>query len=57
MPKTVNGLYPQVASWDNLVCAYHEARRGKRHKPEVARFHRRWEENLLNIHNHLVWGS
>lgn len=57
MPKTANGLWEEVVSWDNLVNAYHEARKGKRFKPDIMRFHRHWEERLLNIHNHLVWGS
>ncbi len=57
MPKTANNLWPEVSSWDNLVRAYHEARKGKRFKPDIMRFHRHWEEELLNIHNHLVWGS
>ncbi|MDZ7804352.1 reverse transcriptase/maturase family protein [Thiohalophilus sp.] len=57
MPVTANGLWDELISWDNLVQAYQDARRGKRYKPDVLRFHRHWEERLLNIHNHLVWGS
>lgn len=57
MPKTVNGLFDEVVSWDNLLAAYHDARKGKRHKPDVSRFHRRWEERVLDLHNHLAWGS
>lgn len=57
MPVTANGLWDELISWDNLLAAYHEARKGKRYKPDVMRFHRHWEERLLNIHNHLVWGS
>lgn len=57
MPRAVSGLWDEVISWDNLVGAYFDARRSKRFKTDVMRFHRQWEENLLNIHNHLVWGS
>ena len=57
MPKTANNLWEQVTSWDNLVESYHQARKRKRYKPDVMRFHRRWEEELLNIHNHLVWNT
>lgn len=57
MPRTVNDLWDDFVSWDNLVGAYHDARKGKRYKPDVMRFHRHWEERILNIHNHLNWGS
>jgi len=57
MPKTANNLWDQVTSWENLVSAYHEARKGKRFKSDIMRFHRRWEEELLNLHNHLLWDS
>jgi len=57
MPITANGLWDELISWDNLVQAYQAARKSKRYKPDVLRFHRQWEERLLNIHNHLVWGS
>ncbi|SDK40428.1 reverse transcriptase/maturase family protein [Billgrantia gudaonensis] len=57
MPKTAKHLWEEVISWENLIAAYHEARKRKRYKIDVMRFHRRWEEELLNIHNHLVWQS
>jgi retron-type reverse transcriptase len=57
MPKTVDGLWEAVVSWDNLVAAYSEARKGKRYKPDVLRFSQQWEERLLNIHTHLLQGS
>lgn len=37
--------------------AYHDARKGKRYRPEVAKYHANLEENILNLHNHLVWGT
>lgn len=48
-------LYSKIIDFDNLMTAYHAARRGKRYRPEVARFTARLEENLINLHNHLVW--
>ena len=57
MSVTVNNIWQDVISWDNLIYGWKQARRGKRYKPEVVRFSERWEERLLNIHNHLVWGS
>lgn len=57
MPDSQNGLWHRVVSWDNLVEAYFAARQNKRFKQDIMRFHQRWEENLLNIHNHLLWGS
>lgn len=57
MPVTQSDLYDQVISFDNLLAAYYAARKGKRYRREVAVFAINLEENLLNIHNHLVWGS
>lgn len=57
MPVTHNDLYDQVASFDNLLAAYHMARRGKRYTQQGAAFSARREEHLINIHNHLVHGS
>lgn len=55
MPKTHNNLYSQIVDFDNLWEAYLAARKGKRYRKEVAEFTMRLEENLMNIHNHLVW--
>jgi len=57
MPKTNNNLYSRIADFDNLVAAYHECRRGKRYTPEALAFATNWEENLINIHEHLLWRS
>lgn len=50
-------LFDEIVSFDNLLEAYHAARRGKRYRPEVVRYSANLEENLINLHNHLVWGS
>ena len=57
MPKTHNSLYSKIVDFDNLVAAYHECRRGKRYTPEALAFATQWEENLINIHEHLKWRS
>lgn len=57
MPITHSGLYDRIIDFDNLLAAYEAARRGKRYRREVALFSINLEENLLNLHNHLVWGS
>lgn len=55
MPKTHNNLYEQIIDFDNLWNAYLEARKGKRYRREVSNFATNLEENLINLHNHLVW--
>lgn len=57
MTVTINNIWKDIISWDNLCYAWQQARKRKRYKPEVLRFSERWEENLLNLHNHLVWGT
>lgn len=55
MPRTASGLWPAVVEWDNLIEAYRKARKGKRYKPDVLRFAQRWDEELIDLHNRLVW--
>jgi len=57
MPRTHNDLYSRIIDFDNLWQAYLAAREGKRYRREVAQLNVNLEENLLNIHNHLVWGT
>lgn len=57
MAKTTGNLFDEISSFDNLYQAYLDARKGKRQHADVALFSANLEENLLNIHNHLVWGS
>lgn len=57
MPITHNDLHSRIIDFDNLWKAYLAAREGKRYRREVAQFNVNLEENLLNIHNHLVWGT
>src|SRR5690625_2431506 len=57
MARTTGNLFDQIISFDNLYAAYLEARKRKRQHSDVALFGANLEENLLNLHNHLVWGS
>lgn len=50
-------LHQRIIDFDNLMAAYYEARKGKRYRHEVVRYHANLEENILNLHNHLVWKS
>jgi hypothetical protein len=50
-------LYSRIISFENLLSAYDEARRGKRYTPEALDFAARWEEHLVNMHEHLKWRS
>ena len=57
MPKTHKYLFKQVVSLDNLLAAYHRARKKKRYRPNVTHFDFRLVENLLKIQRRLVDGS
>jgi retron-type reverse transcriptase len=47
-------LYEEIYDFDNLMKAYHAARKHKRYRPEVVKYTANLEENLLNLHNHLI---
>ena len=47
-------LYEQVYEWDNLVAAYDQVAKGKKHKREWILYDQKKEDELFNIHNHLV---
>lgn len=55
MPKTENNLYEKIIDFDNLLEAYRLCRLGKRYSFQAMEFAENLEENLINIHNHLVW--
>lgn len=52
--KTFKHLYPTITSFDNLLLAFHKARRGKRGRADVAAFEYHLEENLLTLQEELV---
>jgi len=57
MARTHHNLWPQLASWENLLLAYRRCRRRKRNKPAATAFDFAWESNLLAIQRELVSGT
>lgn len=57
MAKTYNNLYSRIYDFENLHRAYLKARRGRRDRREVQRFEQDLEGNLIELQNHLIWGS
>ena len=51
--KTFKHLYPQIYAFENLEQAFLNARRGKRHKPNVASFEMNLGEELLALQDEL----
>jgi retron-type reverse transcriptase len=54
MPKRRDNFYPRISAFTNLWYAYRDAARGKRAKPEVARFGFHVEERLLELERDLA---
>lgn len=52
--RRAGGLFPRVVAFDNLMCAAHEASRGKRRRPDVARFTLELEPELLALQRELI---
>ena len=57
MAKTTNNLWDTIINFETLYLSFQEAQKGKRYNPEIMKFKRNLEENLINIQNHLIWGS
>ena len=55
--KRLGGLWEAITAWDNLVLAYHKARRGKRNRPAVAWFACHLEPELLDLQRELRTGG
>ncbi len=49
MVRRVYDLYPRVYAFENLVAAEHAAARGKRRRPDVARFEYHLEDELVRL--------
>lgn len=47
-------LYEEICSFKNLLIAAKKARRGKRHRPDVAAFHHKLETELLRLQRELI---
>jgi len=54
MPRSYSGLWEQIVSWENLVAAYVNARKGKSTREDVVRFHNDLEKNLSGIRRRLL---
>lgn len=52
--KTHKHLYPQIASFENLLLAFKAARKGKRARADIAEFEFDLEENLLVLQKELT---
>ena len=52
--KRSGKLYRRIAEWDNLLCAFYNAARGKRLKPDVVLYEKNLYENLKNLQAHLI---
>ena len=48
-------LYEDVCSYDNLLCAFEKAKKGKCSKLYVINFEKNLNQNLLNLRNELVF--
>ncbi|MCA9028979.1 MAG: group II intron reverse transcriptase domain-containing protein [Planctomycetaceae bacterium] len=57
MAKTYRNLWPQFASWENLLAAYQKCRRCKRYRQPACEFDFAWEQNLLVLQRHLMAGT
>ena len=53
--KRIGNIYPKIYDFENLYCAYLEARKCKRYRQEVMIFTANLEENLIEIQNELIW--
>ena len=52
--KRHGNLYPQITAWDNLALAARKAKKGKRFRPNVARFQANLENNLVELQRELT---
>ncbi len=55
--KTYKNLYPRICAFENLEIAFRKARRGKRHKPNVAAFECNLDLELLDLQDDLLSGT
>lgn len=55
--KRIGQLWPRIIQLDNLWLAYHKARLGKQHRPEVAQFSFDLEAELIQLQQDLANGQ
>lgn len=51
----ITDIYDQIYSWENLYWSYENAGKGKWFRDDVVRFSANFEEELINIQNHLMY--
>jgi retron-type reverse transcriptase len=57
MGATIKDLLPAIYDFENLYEAWDAARKGKRYRDEVLQFTHDLEANLIDIQNHLIYGT
>jgi hypothetical protein len=55
--KTFKNLYPRICAFENLELAFRKARRGKRHRANVAAFEGNLDLELLSLQDDLLSGA
>ncbi|GHU42134.1 hypothetical protein FACS1894111_05540 [Clostridia bacterium] len=55
--KTIKNIFEKVVDFENLYQAWESARQGKRYREEVMQFSENLESNLIEIQNHLLYGT
>ena len=53
--KSIKNIYEKIYDFENLHKAWEEARKRKRYRDDVLIFNRNYEEQLINIQNHLIY--
>ena len=55
--KTIKNIFEKIIDFENLYLAWESARKGKRYREEIMRFSDDLESNLINLQNHLIYGT
>lgn len=55
--KQIKNMYPCIYDFENLYEAWESARKGKRYRDDVLKFSADLEANLIDIQNHLIYGT
>ena len=55
--ETIKDIFPKIYDFENIYQAWESARKGKRYREEVMRFSSNLESNLIDIQNHLIYGT
>jgi retron-type reverse transcriptase len=55
--KRINNMYPSIYDFENLYEAWDSARKGKRYRDDVLKFSADLEANLIDLQNHLIYGT